>query len=246
MGRLFVVLPTSNPLIRKRLEIPLDKAEWDETKHPRDERGRFAPKPGSEEPVYESGRTFGIISEKDIDDIEREVPGIKAFYNSLDPSDRPNTALQLIARFMDFEKEVSDLKKRLSEGTKVMLTVKKSDIPYEEAERRNRDLSRALRLFSEDVTEQEGRYSGESEPSLLVSLRPDLASLLQDMAFKAFNQEAIVLLQNGKAELRFSNGELMESSVDEIEVVPDAVDNYTKIGNVRFRFPFKPTNRRWK
>ncbi len=73
---------------------------------------KFTKHPGhSDQSVHAPGsskkpsETFGRISSKQVDFIERQVPGVKAYYNSLPANKRPKTATDLITQFEGLQRK---------------------------------------------------------------------------------------------------------------------------------------------
>jgi hypothetical protein len=177
----------------------LIKADFDESKHPRDEHGKF--------------------TEGESTDMGHDSPGTHVA-----------THLQTF----------DGVKAHLGKGTKIILSAEKSNLRPEENRARSVGLKHILNNYADDVTVQEGKWGGSTEKSYLATVNPESIKELQGLAFdkNELNQEALIVIQDGKVELRFQDGSVQHAEVKDMSDAVDANDNYSKIGNVKYRLNF--------
>jgi len=135
--------------------------------------------------------------------------------------------------------ESGGVKEHLGSGTKIIVSAERGNLTPEENARKTANLEQSLKLYSDDVVRQKGVWGGKEETSFIVSVSPENADRLENIAFRVLDQDAVIRLDDGNAELRFKDGSKQVGRVDNLEVDPEAKDNYSQIGNVKYHLNFR-------
>lgn len=138
-------------------------------------------------------------------------------------------------------KTFDGIKTYLTTGTKVIISAEKGGLKPDDNQRRTVGLKRILQNYSNEVVMQEGRWGQVSETSYVVSVKPEQVEELKQLAFseKELDQAAIIVIKDGDAELLFRGGGSEKGKVSEMDSVADAADNYSKLGDTKYRIKFK-------
>ena len=86
---------------------------------------------------------------------------------------------------------------------------------------------------------QEGQWGGAKEHSYVATIPDKSVGELQQLAFTELEQQAIVVVQGGKAELRYADGKKEYANISDLSDVSGEKDNYSKLGEVKYRLNFK-------
>lgn len=133
------------------------------------------------------------------------------------------------------------IKNHLGQGTKVIVSAEKSNLSVDENRRRSLGLKRFLQNLSDDVTLSDSKYEGSQERGYVATISPDDVDMIQELALdpNEGNQDSIIIINNGKAEMRFRDGKKLHGDVDDMTERVEADDNYSSIGGVKFTIPFR-------
>lgn len=133
---------------------------------------------------------------------------------------------------------IKNIKNYLSTGTKVLLSAERSNLPPKQNAQRTATLRRELKTIGSDVKESDSKYGGSRERGFAVNISPNKLSSIKRLMDK-YKQESVIIIQNGKAELRYNDGRKEYGNVNETTERVGANDNYSSIGGVKFTIPFK-------
>ena len=86
---------------------------------------------------------------------------------------------------------------------------------------------------------QEGQWGGAKEHSYVATIPDKSVGELQQLAFTELEQQAIVVMREGKAELRYADGKKEYANISDLSDVSGEKDNYSKLGEVKYRLNFK-------
>ena len=143
-------------------------------------------------------------------------------------------------RFAWAPKSAEELKSKLGSGIKMMLSAERGNLSPEENARRTANLQQSLELLADDIIPQQGVYGGTKEQSFVVSVKSqEQADKIRDIAFRVLDQDSVIQIDGGKAELRYRDGKKEVGNVSDLEVDPAATDNYSTLGGMKYRIPFK-------
>jgi len=131
------------------------------------------------------------------------------------------------------------LKDHLKTGTKLIVSGERTGLSPEVNAARTKDIKDLLTKYAHEIVPQVGHWGGTTENSFIASVRPLDVPKLEKEIFERFGREAYIHLHNGQAELRFQNGTKQVGQVDDLQVVPDATDNYSQIGTIKYQLNFK-------
>lgn len=137
-------------------------------------------------------------------------------------------------------KTLDDVKQYLGQGTKMILSAERAHLSAAENLRRSIGLKRILQNYDENVISQQGQWGGVSERSYVVSVGPEAVADLESLAFATneLDQDAIIVIKDGVAELRYRDGKTQRGLVTGMKDTREAKDNYSRIGDVQYRMDF--------
>jgi|GEM_PF-5632647 len=138
-------------------------------------------------------------------------------------------------------KDFNAVKGYLRHGTKIIVSAEKSNLSPKQNEARSIGLKRILQNYSDNVVLQEDQWGGSTERSYVADVNEAELKELESLAFQQneLDQEAVVVVRNGEAELKFRNGSAQRGVIEDLSDVADAKDNYSKIGDIKYRINFK-------
>jgi len=130
------------------------------------------------------------------------------------------------------------VKQNLSSGTKVIISGELDNLSPKENAKRSKKIKEALEQYSSEIVPQKGKYKGTTEKSFLASVDPKDIPALENLAFKEFGQAAYIKIEDGKAQNIQRDGRTEVANVADMET-DDVGDDYSQIGDTKYRFPFK-------
>jgi len=142
-------------------------------------------------------------------------------------------------------KSISNVKQHLGTGTKVMISAERSNLSPQENAKRTATLRQELQSMGGVVQESDSKYGGVREKGFVFSISSSKLNRVKSLADK-YNQDSVIVIQNGKAELRYKDGRKEYGNVSEASERVGADDNYSSIGGVKFTIPFKDRGKEQK